>query len=161
MTKPITEQASKLWQQITAPETAETYKKTGVLTWTIVKETGYLGWLVICLGLVAGEWIWKSGYRTGWNVREWINNYDQPKADGGPSTKDLLTASKETLATRFSSLIASAREQLGIQEVTPLAPPPPAPKPVPTPTPVAPVTPAAPAPTVSASEKAPSPILED
>jgi len=110
MAQPVKEQATKVWQTITAPETAETYKKTGALTWGILKDTGYLLWLVLCLGLV----VWKTGYKTGWDVREWVNNLDKtkpelPTADSGKSVL-------ESLKTTMGNTLAAARNQLGIAE---------------------------------------------
>lgn len=155
MSKQIQTQASKLWQTITAPTTAETYQKTGTLTWTILKETGYLLWLVVCLVLVLGDWFWKFSYSAGFRFRNWINNLDQPRSPSGDvwgeTGKNLLEVSKTGLA----KAIATAREQLGMEappaslEVPAAAPlPPVAATPQLTPTPTAP-----PEPTPVAPEK--------
>lgn len=114
MSKQIQTQASKVWQTVTDPATGETYKKTIDLTWTIVRETGYLVWLVICLVLVLGDWIWKTGYRTGWATREWINNLEKPSADRllSETGKNLLEVSKSGAALAIST----AKEQLGIED---------------------------------------------
>jgi hypothetical protein len=145
MSKQIQTQASKLWQTITDPSTAETYQKTGTLTWTILKETGYLLWLIVCLVLVAGDWFWKFSYGTGFRFRNWINNLDQPRSTSGDvwgeTGKNLLEVSKTGLA----KAVATAREQLGIEAT-------PAPLEVPTPAPVPPAAaPAAATPKLTAT----------
>ena len=113
MSNQIQTQATKVWQSIAAPETAATYQKTGAVTWAILKETGYLLWLVICLVLVAGEWIWKTGYRSGYDFREWLNNFERPSPDR------LLSATGQTLLgagkTSLASVLSTAKDQLGIE----------------------------------------------
>lgn len=113
MSQQIQTQAAKLWQTVKDPETVESYKKTGLITWTLIKETGYLLWLVVCLVLVLGEWIWKSGYRAGWNFRGWINSLERPTTDRllSETGRSLLTASKAGVAIALST----AKEQLGIE----------------------------------------------
>ncbi len=133
MSNQVKTQADKLWKTITDPSTASTYQNTVKVTWSILKETGLLLWLVICLGLVFGEWIWKTGYRTGWNVRGWINNVDKPSPDKLLNeTGKSLTELGKTVA---ASTIAAAKNQLGIEN----KPEPPlvmsAPRPTPAPEP--------------------------
>lgn len=152
MTNQIQAQATKLWQTVTDPATAETYQKTGTTTWTIFKETGYLLWLVICLVLVAGEWFWKFSFQTGQNVRGWINNLETGEKASvdqlfSQTGKNLLEASKSSMAVALST----AKEQLGIASQTTTVTPSPAPTltppPVvaaPTPTPAPAATPTAP-----------------
>jgi hypothetical protein len=115
MSTQIQTQANKLVKTITDPSTASTYKQTLAVTWTILKETGYLLWLVVCLVLVFGEWIWKTGYRTGWNFRGWVNslNTEKPSADQvlSETGKSLLEVGKSAAA----SAIAAAKNQLGIE----------------------------------------------
>ena len=153
MSKQIQAQAAKLWQTVTDPETGATYKKTTLVTWTLIRETGYLLWLVVCLVLVLGEWIWKSGYRAGWSVREWINSFEQPTTDRllSETGKTLLTAGKTGVAIALST----ARDQLGIEAApeplpdSALLTPSPSPTPIATPEPPKPVS--EPKPTVSPS----------
>ena len=115
MSNQIQTQAAKVWETIAAPETGATYQKTGALTWTIFRETGYLAWLVVCLVLVAGEWVWKTGYRTGYGFRNWLNNFERPSPDR------LLSATGQTLLdvgmTGFAAVLSTARDQLGIEAV--------------------------------------------
>ena len=132
MSNQVQTQAAKVWQTITDPSTAATYQKTANVTWLILKETGLLVWLVICLGLVAGEWIWKTGYRTGWNVRGWINSLDKANTENllNETGKSFLEVSKSAAA----AAIATAKGQLGIEDKPepPLVPSPPRPQPTPT-----------------------------
>jgi hypothetical protein len=113
MSNQVKTQADKLWKTITDPSTANTYQNTVKVTWNILKETGLLAWLVVCLGLVLGEWIWKTGYRTGWSVRGWVNNLDKPSPDKllNETGKSLTELSKTVAA----SAIATAKNQLGIE----------------------------------------------
>ena len=152
MNNQIQSQAAKVWQLVKDPATGATYTKTVSTTWLILKETGYLLWLVICLTLVFGDWIWRTGYRTGWSTREWINNFEKPNTDrvAQDAGQGLLEASKSAVA----NAIATAKNQLGIEAkpepVLASAPPAatpapkPTPAPTPTPTPAPPFTPSTP-----------------
>ncbi len=143
MSKQIQSQASKVWQIIKDPATGATYTQTASTTWIILKETGYLLWLVVCLGLVFGDWIWRTGYRTGWSTREWINNFEKPSPDrlAQDAGQGLLQASK----TAVASAVSTAKSQLGIEDKPEpvLASPTPPKPPAPTPT-LKPTTPPAP-----------------
>lgn len=103
-------QAAKLWQLLTASETYGVYQTAIATTWTILKETGLLLWLVICLVLVFGEWFWKTAIGAGRSFRNWFNSLegssDQIASETG---KVLLTAGKSSL----SSTLALAKTQLG------------------------------------------------
>jgi hypothetical protein len=151
MSNQIQTQAAKVWETIAAPETGSTYQKTGSLTWAILKETGYLLWLVLCIGLVAGEWIWKTGYRTGYGFRDWLNNFERPSPDRllSATGQSLLDVSK----TGMSAVLSTAKNQLGIE---------PDPEPIAPPVVSAPPAPAAPAPlpteTASKGAEATKPI---
>ena len=145
MNNQIQSQAAKVWQLVKDPATGATYSKTVSTTWLILKETGYLLWLVVCLTLVFGDWIWRTGYRTGWSTREWINNFEKPSTDrvAQDAGQGLLEASKSAL----TGAIAKAKTQLGIEAKhepllasgstppTPAPTPTPAPKPTPAPDP--------------------------
>ncbi len=146
MTNSVQTQASKVWQTLTAPETAATYAKAGTLTWTLLKDIGYLIWLVLCLGLVAGEWIWKTGYKTGWEVRDWVNNLDKPKVETVGISAEAGATLVESLKAGLNNALIAAKTQLGM-EVTvdePVQPPvtvatPPAPPAPPVSLPASPV----------------------
>lgn len=161
MSNQVQTQASKLWQTVAAPETAETYQKAATLTWSILKETGYLLWLVVCLVLVFGEWIWKVGYQTGYRFRGWINDFEKPTTDRllSETGNKLLEAGKSSVAIA----LATAKDQLGIeQQPEPASPVPaasasttPASAPAASTSPPAPVTPPAAAPTPAVKPSAP------
>lgn len=171
MSQQIQTQAAKLWQTVNDPATAESYKKTATITWTILRETGYLLWLVVCLVLVLGEWVWKSGYRAGWNFRDWINNLERPTSDRllSETGKSLLTAGKTGMAIALST----AKDQLGIENEpepvavsaspsAPVTPPEPAKVPTPAATPAKAVsTPAYSPPASTSSAPASSPVEEE
>ncbi|XHX77028.1 MAG: hypothetical protein RBJ76_21705 [Stenomitos frigidus ULC029] len=145
MNNQIQSQAARVWGIVKDPTTGAAYTQVFAITWLILKETGYLLWLVICLTLVFGDWVWRTGYRTGWSTREWINNFEKPDTDrvAQDAGQGLLEASKSAL----SGAIATAKQQLGIEDKsepllasassvsTPAAP---RPTPAPTPTPAAP-----------------------
>jgi hypothetical protein len=126
MSKQIQAQAKKLWGLVSSPETAGTYQKTGALTWTILKETGYLLWLVICLVLVFGEWLWKTGYGAGYRFRSWINDLERPTLSAELPSSDVTAAQLSTTGknllnagkTRLLKAVETAREELGIERVT-------------------------------------------
>ena len=158
MNNQIQSQADKVWKLVKDPGTGATYSKTVSTTWLILKETGYLLWLVICLTLVFGDWLWRTGYRTGWSTREWVNNFEKPSTDrvAQDAGQGLLEASKSAL----SGAIATAKNQLGIEDraepllvssspaatSTPTPPSKPTPTPTPAPTPDPPLKPSTPPP---------------
>jgi hypothetical protein len=131
-------QAAKFWQLLTAPDTLESYKKVGLLTWDILKEAGLLVWLVVCLVLVAFEWLWRTAFGAGQNFRDWINQLegtgDRAASEAG---RALLSASVNSL----SYTITQAKTQLGIpltaQPEPELATTPPPPAPASSPAPAA------------------------
>lgn len=152
-------QAAKFWQLLTAPDTLESYKKVGSLTWDILKEAGLLVWLVICLVLVAFEWLWKTAFGAGQNFRDWVNQLegtgDRAASEAG---RAFLSATKNTLGYTLTQ----AKTQLGIPltvepepKLTPTSAA--SPKPVATATaPSAPATPSAPkSPPVATVERSP------
>lgn len=121
----IQAQANKLWQIISNPSTAKTYQDTLAITWAILKETGQLLWLVLCLGLVAGDWFWKKSYKAGQDTRVWIDTMqtkvETPAGEGDEaiSTANFLgETGKSLLATGqagVTRLLNTAKEQLGIE----------------------------------------------
>ncbi|MGG6294754.1 hypothetical protein ACQ4M4_10040 [Leptolyngbya sp. AN02str] len=114
MSTQISNQASKVWNTLTDPETAKTYGQTGKLTWNIIQEVGLLLWLVLCLTLVLFDWFWKNSIRLGSNTRNWIENIEKP------STDRIASETGKTLASAFSNgaafALAQAREQLGLPQ---------------------------------------------
>ncbi|NJP12130.1 MAG: hypothetical protein HC866_23900 [Leptolyngbyaceae cyanobacterium RU_5_1] len=130
MNNRIQSQVNKLWQVISSPATAATYQQTLTLTWTILKETGQLLWLVLCLGLVAGDWFWKKSYHTGQDTRTWISTVQskaESRAEHGEEAASTSTFLSETLTETGKSLLSAgqtgvalalstAKGQLGIEE---------------------------------------------
>ncbi|HIK54173.1 MAG TPA: hypothetical protein IGS37_03285 [Synechococcales cyanobacterium M55_K2018_004] len=108
----IQAQAKQLWQLLTTPTTAKTYQQAWVLTIQILKETGLLLWLVICLSLVFFDWFWKFGVQSGRNFRSWLNNMESTSPEnivsGGGSA--LVTLGKNSL----NAVLSQARQQLGL-----------------------------------------------
>ncbi|MEX0270000.1 hypothetical protein AB3R30_12720 [Leptolyngbyaceae cyanobacterium UHCC 1019] len=114
-------QASKLWQLISNPSTAATYQQTLGTTWAILRETGLLLWLVVCLVFVLGDWFWQTSYATGQKARAWVDEMQtsaqEPTAEAsssdvlGKTGKSLLSAGRSSLAAALSA----AKGQLGIE----------------------------------------------
>lgn len=121
----LKEQFQKLWATLTGEETLPTYRQALDLTWQILKETLILLWLVLCLVVVAGEWVWNGAIaliNQSKTVLEKAKetSSDQMVTDTG---KALLTASTDSVA--FA--IDRAKEQLGLPvqpRVKPAAPTP-------------------------------------
>ncbi len=152
----IKEQANLVSQLVFSSETGDIYKRTLTRTWDILRETGILLWLVICLTFVGGEWFYRTSVKLGRNTRTWyegLTSKDTTAADGQPmqATGQALVGSVQS-GTAY--LLTQARRQLGIKEPDPVSPPaattPPAPPAVAKP-PVAPPS-SPPAPPVPAPE---------
>lgn len=121
MTNQIQAQAAKVWQTVSAPTTTETYTNTFLVTWLILKEIVYLFWLILCFGLVFSEWFWKTGYTSGSNFRDWLNNLEKPTPDRllSQTGKAILSAGQSSVNLALSA----AKEQLGIEaEMKPAEP---------------------------------------
>lgn len=136
MSSPVTVQANKVWQLLTASSTANAYKQAIDVTWTILKETAQLLWLVLCLVLVAGDWFWKKSIAAGQNTRAWVDNLgtstpntaSDPGATAAQVWQNFLASSQA--ATQ--SLLVKARQQLDLPAEPEAPPTPPAPvKPAP------------------------------
>jgi hypothetical protein len=114
MTNPLPAQIAKLRQIITAQETLSSYQQVVAVTWTILKETAVLLWLVLCLVLVAADWFWTNSLQTGRKARAWVNSFDLEQTDSNQMASQMgqtiVTAGKASL----DYAIAQAREQLGL-----------------------------------------------
>jgi len=122
-------QAVKVIELLTSPSTGTTFQNAFSLASQILKEIGQLLWLILCLGLVSVEWLWKTGYSTGWKTRNWVNTLDQPGRDRvfNETGKSLLELGK----TSATKAVAAAKERLGIVDTgsePPVVPPASAPK---------------------------------
>ncbi|HHP7244699.1 MAG TPA: hypothetical protein ACFE0H_08445 [Elainellaceae cyanobacterium] len=114
MSSKIQNQSAKVWQILTNPKTAKTYKDAIVITWNILKETAVLLWLVVCLVLVATDWFWTNSILAGRRSRLWLSSLE------GVDTSDLTSeAGKKLLSASKASVlgtISQAREQLGLPQ---------------------------------------------
>jgi hypothetical protein len=124
----IKNQANVVSQLVFSSETSDTFRKTLLTTWKILRETGILIWLVLCLTFVGGEWFYRTSVSLGRNARVWYNHLGE-KADSSDPTEaasSIGEAVLDTVKTGTSSLLSQARQQLGMKEPAPM--PPPAPK---------------------------------
>lgn len=115
MSNQIQAQTAKVWQTITDPATANSYKQVVVVTWNIIRETAVLVWLILCLVVVLGDWLWRNSYRAGRNVRNWVTHFKQPDPNQLFSTtgQRLLESGR----TSVDRAIAAARSQIGIERL--------------------------------------------
>ncbi|MEB3290917.1 MAG: hypothetical protein VKI82_13455 [Leptolyngbya sp.] len=143
----IKEQASVVSQLVFAGETGEIYKKMLSRTWDILRETGILLWLVICLTFVGGEWFYRNSVSLGRSARTWYTSLSTKSAEAEPPS---MEATGEALLSSVKSgaayLLSQARQQLGLPDPEPTAP-------IVQSTPVAPAAP--PAPVAPAAPPAP------
>ncbi|MCU0548634.1 MAG: hypothetical protein MUC48_04730 [Leptolyngbya sp. Prado105] len=108
----IQAQFAKLLKLLTASETYGTYQSALTMTWTILRETALLGWLVICLVLVVSDWFWKVSVGAGRTTREWFNQLEGSSEQIASETgKALLNAGKSSLGYTLNQ----ARAQLGFE----------------------------------------------
>lgn len=164
----IKEQANVVSQLVFAGETGEIYKKMFSRTWDILRETGLLIWLVVCLTFVGGEWFYRNSVNLGRSARVWYTNFSTKTAEAeAPSMEATGEALLGTLKSGTASLLTLARQQLGLPEPEPTAPPvasapkPVAPAPAAPPAPVAPPVVEPPAPTPFTPPAAPAAADED
>lgn len=113
----IKAQADRLRTLVLAPKTYAVYKNFVTTTWAILRETGLLLWLSLCLFLVVFEWFWHTSLATGRNTRTWFNHLEGSNEQLAAETgKALLSAGKNSL----DFTIATAKQQLGLaSEATP------------------------------------------
>jgi hypothetical protein len=129
MKNPIFAQINKLRQIVSASETLNTYTQAIVLTWTILKETGILLWLILCLVIVGFDWFWTQSIAAGQRFRLWLNQFQATDSDqiAAHMGQEILTVSKASL----DYTIAQAREQIGLSaRLSPVAINPPSVTPV-------------------------------
>jgi hypothetical protein len=140
MSSPVTVQANKVWQLLTASSTANTYKQAIDVTWMILKQTAQLLWLVFCLVLVAGDWFWKQSIAAGQKTRTWVDNWGaspaSPSSDPGETAAQMWQNFLVSSQSASQSLLARARQQLDLplepEATTPPVEPVAAPSPAPT-----------------------------
>lgn len=140
----IKEQANIVSQLLFSTETGDIYTKTLTRTWDILREVGVLLWLVICLTFVGGEWFYRTSVSLGRSARTWYSGLSEKGPDVEPqSIASTGEALLDTVKSGTTYLLNQARQQLGIPEPEPIAPPPAAATP-PSATPVDPPSPSGP-----------------
>lgn len=114
MSNQIKNQADKLWQTLSAPTTFSTYQQALNLTWSILKETVLLLWLVLCLVLVFFDWFGNTAIALGRRAKTWFDNLQTSETDqiASDTGKALLEVGK----TGIASTLSLARAQLGLPE---------------------------------------------
>jgi hypothetical protein len=119
----IKDQASVVSQLVFAGETGEIYKKMLSRTWDILRETGILLWLVICLTFVGGEWFYRNSVSLGRIARTWYANLSTKSADAeSPSMEATGVALLGSVKSGAVYLLSQARQQLGLPDPEPTAP---------------------------------------
>jgi hypothetical protein len=114
MSKQISSQATKVWQLLSAQDTLATYRQTLGLTGQILKEIASLLWLVLCLGLVAFDWLWNNSSTAWKNIQSWFSNFDTNNTEKMASEmgQAITSFGKNTL----SYTLSQARDQLGLPQ---------------------------------------------
>ncbi|MGD1861586.1 MAG: hypothetical protein ACFB0E_16660 [Leptolyngbyaceae cyanobacterium] len=112
-------QASKVGELLFDRETGATYKKTVTLTWAILRETGVLLWLVICLVFVGGEWFWYKSIALGRSSRNWYEELKAPSEAEPKSASDIGESALTALGTGAGTLLYQAKKQLGMDAAPP------------------------------------------
>jgi hypothetical protein len=143
MSSQLTDQIKVWWKTVSSQDSLGTYQKTIQATWNILRETGKLLWLVLCLGLVLVTWIWTSSKTSSQKFQAWYQSIPEPKSEHvWTQASQLLVSTGRTTGTK---VMTQAREQLGLPALE-------APS---SPTPIAKAVTAAP-PSVSSPPPAPS-----
>ncbi len=114
MSKQLSDQADKVWEILTDPNTTSTYTQTLDVTWKIIRETGNLLWLTLCLGLVGVDWFWTRSIGAGRSFRSWLETMEKPSSDKvtAEAGKAIASVSKNGVAY----VVSAARKQLGLPE---------------------------------------------
>lgn len=135
----IKAQANKVGQLLFSADTGAAYKKVLILTWDILRETGILLWLVLCLLFVGIEWFYLTSIQLGQRARLWYENLGNKsqvsEAESAASTGEAIIQAGQSGLTY---LLTQARQQLGMKTPDKPAAPPsaaPAAKPAPQPEP--------------------------
>lgn len=153
----IKEQANTVGQLVFSSETGDLYKKTLTRTWDIIRETGLLLWLVVCLTVVGGEWFYRTSVGLGRSARDWYTTFSE-KSTATTEAQPLGSTGEALLGivkSSTSNLIGQARKQIGLPDPEPTAPVAAPSKPTTPPVSAAPATPLA-APAASAPAATPS-----
>lgn len=117
MSYQLQNQLNVWWQTVSSEETFNTYQKFVQTTWRILQETTKLLWLFLCLGLVLFTWIGETTQQSGQQLKTWVNSIPEPKAEHIWS--EVSTRLSSVSRSSATSMVAQAREQLGLSTVAP------------------------------------------
>ncbi|MEO0989085.1 MAG: hypothetical protein AAFY20_26610 [Cyanobacteria bacterium J06639_14] len=115
----IKQQSNRVGELIFSADTGATYQKTLTLTWNILRETGVLLWLTICLVFVGAEWFWNFSIDLGLKARAWYESTKEPKAEEPKSATEIGQSVLSALGTGTETLLYQAKQQLGIDADAP------------------------------------------
>ena len=119
----IKDQSRKVGELIFSTDTGATYSRALNLTWDILRETGLLLWLVICLVFVGAEWFWKTSINLGNNARDWYEGLKQPSNEEPKSATEIGQSMVSVLTSSTANLLYQAKQQLGIEATPPVQKP--------------------------------------
>ena len=110
----IQQQATKVWQAASEPGVIGAYTQALTLTWNLIKEVAILVWLVLCLVLVAGDWLWINGKAAISNLQTWFSRMKEVETTevASDAGKVLANVSKQGA----TAIVSYAKTQLGLQE---------------------------------------------
>lgn len=120
----IKDQSNKVGQLLFSADTGTTYRQALTLTWAIIREIGVLLWLVICLVLVGGEWLWQTAIRLGQQGRSWYEDLKTPKAKPPKSASAIGQSILTSLNTGTGAILYQAKQQLGMDALPAASPSP-------------------------------------
>jgi hypothetical protein len=112
MSSQLIDQVNVWWKTVSDKDSLGTFQKTILFIWNILRETGRLLWLVLCLGLVLITWIWTSSKTSSQKFQAWYESIPEPKSEHvwAEASQFLASASRSTAA----NVMVQAREQLGL-----------------------------------------------
>jgi hypothetical protein len=114
MSYQLVDQVKVWWKTVSDPESLGTYQKTIQTTWNILRETGRLLWLILCLGLVFVTWLWTTSKTSSQQLKTWYEGIPEPKSENVmKEASQFFGSASRTTATK---MMTQAREQLGLTE---------------------------------------------
>jgi hypothetical protein len=112
MSSQLIDQIKVWWKTVSDKDSLGTYQKTLQTTWNILRETGRLIWLVLCLGLVLVTWLWTSSKTSSQQLKTWYEGIPEPKSENlWTEVSQFLVSTSQGTATK---VMTQAREQLGL-----------------------------------------------
>ncbi|MEL6383431.1 MAG: hypothetical protein AAFQ89_13450 [Cyanobacteria bacterium J06626_18] len=116
----ITQQFGRVSELITSADTRATYAKTLTLTWGILRETGILLWLVLCLLFVGADLFWKISVGLGLRTRAWYEDTTKGSKNNEPkSFGEIGKSVASSLGSGAETLLYQAKQQLGMDPSAP------------------------------------------